>query len=91
MPWPGKTAVEASHLVISGERMPINDDVTPILATIMKQCWKEDPKDRPSFELICNMLKKYKEEEHNDEDSVSDSTPPPTYKPTEIGYLTTPI
>jgi hypothetical protein len=76
---------------MSGERMPINNNVTPILATIMRQCWKEDPKERPSFELICEMLKKYKEEgDYDDDDKASDS-PPPSYKPTDLGYVNSPV
>lgn len=84
IPWPNKSAVEASHLVISGERMPIDENVTPILAQIMKQCWEEDPKKRPTFEDICSMLKKYRADD-SDSDRESDSgknvhdpTSPPT-------------
>jgi hypothetical protein len=27
------------------------------MQTLLVQCWKHDPKDRPSFEVIFNMLK----------------------------------
>jgi hypothetical protein len=94
IPWPNKSAVEASHLVISGERMPIDENVTPILAQIMKQCWEEDPKKRPTFEDICKMLKKYKEDESDSDDDSGKKVQEPTLAPnvaTQYQYSQSPL
>lgn len=60
-PWAGMTAVAAAHKVLSGERLSIPENCTPILAKIMLMCWKEDLNERPDFDTILNILEEDKE------------------------------
>ena len=39
-----------------GYRLPLPRKIPPVLGSIMKACWLEDPSKRPSFLLICTLL-----------------------------------
>ncbi|CAF2069418.1 unnamed protein product [Rotaria magnacalcarata] len=53
-----------NHLVIDavkrGERLKQPDKCPPKIFSIMASCWTDDPKDRPSFEKLLELLKKEK-------------------------------
>ncbi|CAF4044445.1 unnamed protein product [Rotaria sp. Silwood2] len=53
-----------NHFVIDavkrGERLKQPDKCPPKMYTIMTTCWAEDPKDRPNFEKLVELLKKEK-------------------------------
>eukprot|EP00029_Vermamoeba_vermiformis_P009922 TRINITY_DN510_c0_g3_i1.p1 TRINITY_DN510_c0_g3~~TRINITY_DN510_c0_g3_i1.p1 ORF type:complete len:1064 (+),score=137.54 TRINITY_DN510_c0_g3_i1:207-3398(+) len=40
----------------------IPSNCEPVLAEIMKQCWRMDPEERPTMEQICDILVKHTEE-----------------------------
>lgn len=44
--------VDMSEHVIKGNRMSISDDFPQEYAELIKKCWKQDPKERPSFKEI---------------------------------------
>eukprot|EP00804_Cyclotella_cryptica_P007691 CCRYP_001327-RA/>CCRYP_001327-RA protein AED:0.06 eAED:0.06 QI:473/1/1/1/0.6/0.33/6/1300/759 len=59
-PWPGLSGVDAAtKAAVDGERPLIPRDVDQRLATLLKRCWDEDPKSRPSFEEIIRSLAIY--------------------------------
>lgn len=64
-PWAGMTAVAAAHKVLSGERLPIPENCTPVLAKIMPMCWKEEANERPDFDAILNILEEEKDTDTN--------------------------
>ncbi|CAF4920266.1 unnamed protein product, partial [Rotaria socialis] len=53
-----------NHLVIDavkrGERLKQPDKCPPKIFSIMASCWTDDPKDRPNFEKLVELLKKEK-------------------------------
>ena len=42
--------------VTGGYRMPIPKRCPPLAGKIMRRCWEHDPKDRPTFRLISDLL-----------------------------------
>jgi hypothetical protein len=56
-PWAGLSPVEACHEVALGKRMTIPESCPQQLRKIMEVCWKAEPKDRPEFTEILEMLK----------------------------------
>lgn len=59
-PWPGLSGVDAAtKAAVDGERPLIPRDVDERLATLLKRCWDEDPKARPTFEEIIRSLAVY--------------------------------
>lgn len=59
-PWHGLSGVDAAtKAAVDGERPLIPRDVDARLATLLKRCWDEDPKARPSFEEIIQSLAIY--------------------------------
>eukprot|EP01117_Protostelium_nocturnum_P019719 TRINITY_DN8614_c0_g1_i2.p1 TRINITY_DN8614_c0_g1~~TRINITY_DN8614_c0_g1_i2.p1 ORF type:complete len:201 (-),score=53.95 TRINITY_DN8614_c0_g1_i2:65-667(-) len=55
-PWAGFTPMDASLQIKEGKRLEIQDDCNPLLIKIMKECWSENPEERPDFASILLML-----------------------------------
>lgn len=59
-PWHNLSGVDAAtKAAVDGERPLIPRDVDERLATLLKRCWDEDPRARPSFEEIIRSLAVY--------------------------------
>lgn len=59
-PWAGLSGLDAvTKAAVDGERPLIPRNVDERLSTLLKQCWDEDPKSRPSFERIIVCLNVY--------------------------------
>ena len=59
-PWYGLSGVDAAtKAAVGGERPVIPRDVDERLSTLLKRCWDENPKARPSFEEIITCLNIY--------------------------------
>lgn len=57
-PWPGLSQQEVKDKVlIKKERLEAPEGSPPFLLELMSNCWKEEPKDRPSFGGILSRLK----------------------------------
>ncbi|PRP79419.1 putative leucine-rich repeat receptor-like protein kinase [Planoprotostelium fungivorum] len=56
-PWTNISPVEAALKVIThGERMEIPDGVEFWLSKLIRDCWEEDPANRPLFPQICELM-----------------------------------
>ena len=51
-PYPRMTSIEALRAVENGFRMPCPENCPELLYEIMKDCWKDDPTSRPTFETL---------------------------------------
>ncbi|CAG9813623.1 unnamed protein product [Phaedon cochleariae] len=64
-PYPGVPTHELLGMLNSGYRMPQPDNCSDELYALMRSCWKEDPKSRPSFsslrETLDGLLEGYSE------------------------------
>ncbi|XP_067030245.1 fibroblast growth factor receptor 3-like isoform X2 [Acropora muricata] len=56
-PYPRTNARKLVELLASGYRMPKPNHVAEALYQIMRNCWQEEPEDRPSFEQLRQELK----------------------------------
>jgi len=56
-PYPRTNARKLVELLASGYRMPKPNHVAEALYQIMRNCWQEEPEDRPSFEQLQRELK----------------------------------
>ncbi|XP_044180195.1 fibroblast growth factor receptor 3-like isoform X2 [Acropora millepora] len=56
-PYPRTNARKLVELLASGYRMPKPNHVAEALYQIMRNCWQEEPEDRPSFEQLRHELK----------------------------------
>ena len=46
----------ALGVLTEGKRLPIPDDVAPVYQEIMRDCWKQDPADRPTMKEVHQRL-----------------------------------
>lgn len=55
-----------SRLVSTNGRPIINeeDKISPVLSTMMRHCWEDDPNLRPSFSRIVELLRKFEVSTH---------------------------
>ncbi|KAJ8607613.1 hypothetical protein CTAYLR_005770 [Chrysophaeum taylorii] len=55
-PWGGSTVVQIVRSVVDKELRPVvvvsNDVADPLLVTIMRHCWAQNPNERPSFDEV---------------------------------------
>ena len=61
-PYPGMTNAEVLNNIMEGYRMPCPAGCSNRLYRVMKDCWKEYPEDRPTFQTIEGMLNALQEE-----------------------------
>ncbi|XP_078072201.1 tyrosine-protein kinase Yes isoform X1 [Mustelus asterias] len=59
VPYPGMVNREVLEQVERGYRMPCPHGCPESLHELMKQCWKKDPDERPTFEYIQSFLEDY--------------------------------
>ncbi|KAB1203935.1 Serine/threonine-protein kinase CTR1, partial [Morella rubra] len=58
-PWNGLGAAQVVGAVaFQNRRLPIPQNVSPVLASLMESCWADNPVQRPSFGSIVESLKK---------------------------------
>jgi len=55
-PYPGMSNQEAVNFLRKGERLECPNNCPSSIYTLMLQCWKENPDDRPSFEQIFDVI-----------------------------------
>ncbi|XP_078373558.1 uncharacterized protein LOC144657125 [Oculina patagonica] len=55
-PYPGINNKELRHLLYTGYRLERPDSCSQELYSLMLECWKEDPRRRPTFEQIVGLL-----------------------------------
>ena len=65
-PWPDYTPMEAAHEVITGNTMEI-PECPNVFQLMMKLCWSYNPRDRPDFTDLLELIKSTEEEEENSE------------------------
>jgi len=65
-PWKDLNLTETVNKMVLGERMPIPKDCAfpPALEALMKQCWAEDPCNRPDFKKIIEYIENIDSEEN---------------------------
>eukprot|EP00741_Cyanophora_paradoxa_P017305 tig00020961_g16715.t1 len=56
MPWEGVGPHQIVKRVVKGERLPITPDHDPWLAQLIPRCWKADPRERPSFRELSELI-----------------------------------
>lgn len=57
IPYPSLQSKEVEEFVGKGERNTIPDSTPPLIAKLMRQCWREDPARRPTFAQIVEFLR----------------------------------
>ena len=55
-PYPDMTTTQMIAIVTAGYWLAIPDGCPPLVASIMSACWHHNPKDRPTFLCISNLL-----------------------------------
>ena len=55
-PWRGLNARQVVVALHNGERLPKPDDCGSAIYKLLRKCWEEDRKDRPTFPVILEML-----------------------------------
>ena len=63
--------MQAARDVMNGSRMEIPRNCPAVLQKIMKACWKHDPKERPEFKEILEMLREDEEEQEQKANYIS--------------------
>lgn len=58
-PYPGMTNPEVIRSLEKGYRMQRLDKCPPELYEIMKECWKDKPEDRPTFDYLQSVLEDF--------------------------------
>ncbi|NXY11667.1 LCK kinase, partial [Pteruthius melanotis] len=59
IPYPGMTNPEVIQNLERGYRMPQPDNCPAELYELMRQCWKETPEERPTFEFMKSVLEDF--------------------------------
>ncbi|NWS16223.1 LCK kinase, partial [Pachyramphus minor] len=59
IPYPGMTNPEVIQNLERGYRMPQPDNCPAELYELMRQCWKESPEERPTFEYMKSVLEDF--------------------------------
>ena len=58
LPWSGMSPEQVMYAVIIGRRLEMPEWVQQQVADLARDCWADDPKERPSFESIIERLNK---------------------------------
>ncbi|KAJ4461975.1 putative protein kinase [Paratrimastix pyriformis] len=56
VPWNDTPPIRVAMTVASGGRLPVPASIPPILATLIQECFAEDPAQRPTFDQIVQRL-----------------------------------
>ncbi|GMH52092.1 hypothetical protein TrRE_jg840, partial [Triparma retinervis] len=56
IPWEGMTDNQINRAMIKEQRPQVDESMDKELRALMEQCWSEDPKDRPHFDVIVKKL-----------------------------------
>ena len=56
-PFEGDHYFQIMNKVLKGERPKIRESITESFVELIKKCWSQDPKERPSFDQIVTQLK----------------------------------
>ncbi|XP_016159159.1 PREDICTED: tyrosine-protein kinase Lck [Ficedula albicollis] len=59
IPYPGMTNPEVIQNLERGYRMPQPDNCPEELYELMRQCWKESPEERPTFDFMKSVLEDF--------------------------------
>ncbi|XP_030820410.1 tyrosine-protein kinase Lck isoform X3 [Camarhynchus parvulus] len=59
IPYPGMTNPEVIQNLERGYRMPQPEQCPPELYELMRQCWKESPEERPTFDFLRSVLEDF--------------------------------
>ncbi|XP_036252826.1 tyrosine-protein kinase Lck isoform X3 [Molothrus ater] len=59
IPYPGMTNPEVIQNLERGYRMPQPEQCPPELYELMRQCWKENPEERPTFDFLRSVLEDF--------------------------------
>jgi len=60
IPWKGsKMNIMLDKIIKDGERLPIPASCPKGLKDLMERCWKTNPKERPEFIDVCDMMHEY--------------------------------
>ncbi|NWS82207.1 LCK kinase, partial [Toxostoma redivivum] len=59
IPYPGMTNPEVIQNLERGYRMPQPDNCPAELYELMRQCWKESPEERPTFDFMKSVLEDF--------------------------------
>lgn len=62
-PFTNVSTAEVVRLVVGGERLVLPRETPPHLAALLRQCWSEEPADRPSAEEMWSIMGSFKEKE----------------------------
>eukprot|EP01114_Cavostelium_apophysatum_P020724 TRINITY_DN7027_c0_g1_i1.p1 TRINITY_DN7027_c0_g1~~TRINITY_DN7027_c0_g1_i1.p1 ORF type:complete len:880 (+),score=201.48 TRINITY_DN7027_c0_g1_i1:204-2843(+) len=74
MPYSGKSNTETADFVLKGNRLSAPSICPDTIYTLMLECWKENPAERPSFDLIHNCVENALEQQKLLEGTRSRST-----------------
>jgi len=61
--------------VVAGERLAIPDDCPDLLSRLMTKCWAQDPKERPEFTEVCDMIASVEVHYHSSPAVLTGSVP----------------
>ncbi|CAB3992113.1 hepatocyte growth factor receptor-like, partial [Paramuricea clavata] len=64
-PYPGISNLDVFTYLLAGERMAIPTRCPWTITELMKQCWENQPDNRPSFAMMVKMLHDYVANERN--------------------------
>lgn len=56
-PFKGRSATQAAHVVMTGGSLDVPPSASPLVATLMRECWQQDPRDRPTANDVVQRLK----------------------------------
>ena len=76
------SSLQLYQLIINGERLPVPAGIPEPLARLTRECWAQDPDERPSFATIVSVLEPIFRDMSPDSDNpdlqplVSSSSPP---------------
>ena len=51
IPWPTKSNEQVADSLRNGEIMPLPPYFSDNIEEIIKKCWKQEPKERPTFKV----------------------------------------
>ena len=81
-PWSGMNPMQVVGAVgFAGKQLEIPDDMDHVISKMCRDCWKTQPRDRPSFEDLSNTMRSVPKAPRAVSADGKDSGPPPTPPP----------